>query len=128
MVTPLISAAELDELRADAEALMADTFEMRDYGDGYHYDADLGQDVHDFDLLYTTIGRVLTNTAASQVEAGGRTVVVIDQTLHVPAAKPTVAPGVVAHRTSDGAEFTVLADVTHPQPKSRKFSVRRELT
>ena len=120
--------AELPFLRAEAEALMYDSFEFRDYGDGFHYDPEAGVDVRDYAVLFTSVGKIMTNTVPSNAEVGGRTAVGIDQTLHIPASSPVVAVGVVAHRVSDDVEFTVRADVTHPQPKSRRLSVERVLS
>ena len=125
---PIIAARDLAVLQADAEALMVDEFEFGNYGAGWHYDPTVDADVRDFEPLFTTPGRVLTSTAASESEAGDRTVVAINRTLHVPASKPTVPTGTVARRASDGAEFRVLADLTHPQPKSRRFAVEEVLS
>jgi hypothetical protein len=121
-------AAKLPFLRAEAEALMVDTFEVGDYGDGYEYDEDTGITTRTFNADFTSKGRLLTNTAPGESEAGERTVVSISRTLHLPISTPVVTVGKVARRTSDGAEFRVLADITHPQPKSRKLAVEQVLS
>lgn len=120
-------AAELPFLRAEAEALMVDEFEMRAYGE-WRYDAEAGRDVRDYTVVYTTPGRLLTSTAPGEAEAAGRTVLSIDRTLHVPADKPTVPAGMVAHRIVDGAEYRILADITSSHPKSRRFAVEEVLS
>ena len=119
--------AELPFLRAEAEALMPDEFELGNYGDGYHYDPDLEEDVRDFDLLFTTRGKLMTSTDI----LGGRvsfnvTAVQISRTLHIPVDTPAVPEGTVAR--SGGREFRILAELTHPQPKSRRFAVEEVLS
>ena len=118
--------AELPFLRAEAEALMPDEFELGNYGDGYHYDPDLEEDVRDFDLLFTTRGKLMTSTAPGEVEVGGRTAVQISRTLHIRVDTPAVPEGTVAR--SGGREFRILAELTHPQPKSRRFAVEEVLS
>jgi hypothetical protein len=118
--------AELPFLRAEAEALMPDEFEFGDYGDGWHYDTESGEDVRDFDLLFTTRGKVMTSTAPGEVEVGGRTAVEISRVLHIPVGTPAVPQGTVAR--SGGREYRILAEVTHPQPKSRRFAVEEVLS
>jgi hypothetical protein len=118
---------EIGFLRAEAEALMPDEFEVGTYGDGWHYDDDLGEDVRDFDALFTTRGKVMTSTAAGEMEVGGRTAVEISRTLHIPVATPDVPAGAVARRTGR-PDLRILAEVTHPQPKSRRFAVEEVLT
>ena len=118
--------AALPTLRAEAEALMLDTFEIGDPGEWQYVD---GEDVRDFTVDFTTPGRLLTSTAPSESEAGERNVVAISRTLHIPASTPVVASGKHARRTSDGAVFRVLADVTHgSHPKSRRLAVEEALS
>lgn len=118
--------ATLPELRAEAEALMNETFQIGSYGDGWHYDDEAGVDVRDFSLLFATIGKVLSNTSASEVEVGGRTVVEISRVLHIPVDTSAVPVGSVAR--SSGREYRILAELTHPQPKSRRFAVEEVLS
>lgn len=117
----------LPRLRAEAEALMPDEYDFGTYGDGWHYDPDLKEDVRDFEFLFSTIGKVMSTTQTSQVEVGDRTAIEIDRTLHIPVATPAVPVGTVA-RSSDGREFRILAEVTHPQPKSRRFAIEEVLS
>jgi hypothetical protein len=118
---------EIGFLRAEAEALMPDEFEVGTYGDGWHYNAEAGEDVRDFEALFTTPGKVMTSTAAGEVEVGGRTAIEINRTLHIPVGTPDVPVGAVARRTGR-PDLRVLAEVTHPQPKSRRFAVEEVLT
>lgn len=117
----------LPRLRAEAEALMPVDYDIGVYGDGWHYDEDLRQDVRDFDLLFSSPGKVMSTTQTSEVEVGGRSSIEINRTLHIPVDTPAVPVGAVA-RSSDGHEFRILAEVTHPQPKSRRFAVEEVLT
>lgn len=117
----------LPRLRAEAEALMPHDYDFGTYGDGWHYDEDLKQDVRDFDLLFSSRGKIMSTTQAGEVEVGGRTAIQINRTLHIPVDTPAVPAGTVA-RSSDGHEYRILAEVTHPQPKSRRFAVEEVLS
>ena len=119
--------SQLPYLRAEAEALMSDTFELGDYGDGYHYDPVLDADVRDFEALFTTPGKVMSSTQATEVEVGGRTSIAISRTLHIPVGTPAVPVGTVARRAGQ-PDLRILAEVTHPQPKSRRFAVEEVLS
>lgn len=116
-------AAALPELRAQAESLMTDTFEFRLYADGWEYDANEGVEIRVHEVLFAYPGKIVTSTQPSASQVGERTAITVDRELHIPAASPTVPVGVVARRARDGAEFEVLADVTHQQPKSRRLRV-----
>lgn len=123
MYLQLALDAALPELRAEAEALMVDTFEVGDPGD-WGYDEDSATDVRTFVADFTTIGRLLTSTAPSEPQVGERTTVAINRTLHLPADTPPVKSGKLARRVFDGAVYRVLADVTHgSHPKSRRLAV-----
>lgn len=119
--------AELPFLRAEAEALMNEEFEIGTYGDGWHYDEDLGEDVRNFDALFVTRGKVMSLTAPGEAQVGERTSIEISRTLHIPVDTPAVPVGAVARR-ADRPDLNILAEVTHPQPKSRRFAVEEVLT
>ena len=119
-------AAELPFLRAEAEALMDETFEIGSYGVGWEYNPTSGEDERAFTVAFTTPGKVLSNTSASEVEVGGRTVAQIDRVLHIPVDTDDVPANAVAR--SGGREFRILAELTHPQPKSRRFAVEEVLS
>lgn len=121
-------AQALPELRAEAEALMVDTFDVGSYGEGYTYDEDSGTDVRTFVVAFTSAGRLLTSTAPGESQVGERTTIHISRTLHLPVSTPVVPVGSVARRASDGTEYRILADLTHPQPKSRKLAVEQVLS
>ena len=102
---------------------MADSFEVGTYGDGWHFDANLGEDVRDFTVAFSTKGKVMTSTTPSEFEVGGRGVVRASHTVHIPVDTPVVPRGASVRSTISLREFRVLAEVTHPQPKSRRFAV-----
>lgn len=120
-------AAELPFLRAEAEALLVDEFEFGNYGAGWHYDEDAGEDVRDFTTLFTSPGKLMTTTAPGDVEVGGRTSTQISRTLHIPVDTPAVPAGTVARR-SGRPDLQILAELTHPQPKTRRFAVEEVLS
>jgi hypothetical protein len=116
--------ATLPEMQAEAEGLMVEEFEIGDYAGGYAYDEVTGTTSRTFAADFTSKGRLLTNTVPAESQVGERTVVAISRTLHLPVSSPAVASGKTARRTTDGAAFRVLADVSHgSHPKSRRLAV-----
>lgn len=138
-MTWLFTPAEVEDDRKLAESRMLDTFEIRVYGDGYHYDEDLGEDVRDYIVSFTTQGRVKVGggLAARESEAGERTVVTVTRELHIPVDSPVVPVGAVAvctavDPTSDptllGAELTLAGPVPGSQTTARRLQVTEVLT
>ena len=131
--------AELPFLRAEAAARMLDTFEIRTYGDGWHYDEDYGQDVRDYEVEFTTKGRVKVSggLSAHEAEAGGRTVATATRELHIPVSSPAVPAGAVAvcaavAATSDptllGAQLVLVGPAPGSQTTARRLEVSEVLT
>lgn len=120
-------AAALPQLRAEAEALMDQQFDLGDYGDGWHYDHDFDQEVRDFTVLFSTVGKLRSSTQASEVEVGGRTATTISRTFCIPVGTPAVPVGTIVRR-ANGTDLRILAEITHPQPKDRKFAVEEALS
>lgn len=119
--------AELPFLRAEAEALFTDDFELREYGNGWRFDAAAKKDVREFSLLYGSRGKVITSTQSSEAQVGDRTAATVRRELHLPASSAAVPVDTVAFRIADGVEFRVLADVTNAHPKTRRLYVEEVL-
>lgn len=138
-MSALITAADFELFRAEAEARMLDTFEIRLYSDGYHYDDDLGEDVRDYEVLFTTKGRVKVSggLSARESEAGGRTVSTVTRELHIPVASPAIPTNAVAVCTAVAAttdptlldaELTLAGPVPGSQTTARRLEVTEVLT
>ena len=118
---------------------MLDTFEFRLYSDGWHYDEVLKQDVRDYEVAFTTEGRVKVSggLAARDSQAGERTVTTVTRELHIPVDSAAVPTGAVAvctavHATSDptllGAELTLAGPAPGSQTTARRLQVTEVLT
>jgi hypothetical protein len=138
-MTTLFTNAEVRQDRIEAEARMLDTFEFRLYGDGWHYDPVEKEDVRDYEVLFTTKGRVKVEGGLSvhDSEVGGRTSATTTSSLHIPVASPESPAGVVAvctavHATSDptllGAELTIVGPAPGSQTTARRLEVTEVLT
>jgi hypothetical protein len=125
--------------RRAAESRMLDTFEIREYGDGWHYDDITEQDVRDFTVLFTTKGRVKVEggLAVRDAEVGGRTSAMVVRTLHIPVDSPAIPTGAAAvcteiHATSDptllGATLTLAGPAPGSQTTARRLEVTEVLT
>ena len=122
-------------LRAEAEARMLDTFEIRTYGEGYHYDPVLEQDVRDYEVLFTTLGRVKVEggLAVRDAEVGARTSAAVVRSLHIPVDSPAIPPGAEAvctavHATSDPTLLGAHLRIDGPAPGSQTTARRLEVT
>jgi hypothetical protein len=127
--------AELPFLRAEAEARMVDTFELRVFTDGWHYDEDLDEDVRDYEVLFTTPGRVKVSNglAVHDSEVGGRTAAEVTRTLHIPVGSDAVPADAVAvctavHATSDPTLLGATLVIGGPAPGSQTTARRLEVT
>jgi hypothetical protein len=127
--------AELPFLRAEAEARMRDTFEIRVYTDGWHYDEVEGEDVRDYEVLLTTPGRVKVEGGLSvrDSEVGARTAASVVRSLHIPVTSPVVPVGAVAvctavHATSDPTLLGAALTIGGPAPGSQTTARRLEVT
>ena len=121
-------AAALPELRAEAESLMTDDFELRNYGEGWFYNTDEDREERIHEVLFTSRGKIVSRTQVSASQVGERTALSVERILHLPVSTPAVPVGTVARRLRDGAEFEVLGETTHQQPKSRRFPVSEVLS
>lgn len=130
--------AELPFLRSEAEARMLDTFDIKVSTGGFVYDSDAGEDVEEFTLLFTTLGRVKApGNQAHDAEAGGRTVVTVTRELHIPVSSDAVPVGAVAfctavHETSDptllGARLRLAGPAPGSQTTARRLQVSEVLS
>jgi hypothetical protein len=64
--------SRLTAIRRRAESRMLDTFEIREYDDGYTYDETEGEDVRTYETLFTTAGRVKVEQGLSVRDPRGR--------------------------------------------------------
>lgn len=126
--------AELPFLRAEAEARMLDTFDIKQ-DLGMAYNPATGNDEQTYALLFTTVGRVRVGggLAARESEAGGRTVVSVTRQLHIPVSSPVVPVGAVAfctavHATSDPTLLGAGLRLDGPAPGSQTTARRLEVT
>lgn len=127
--------AELPFLRAEAEARMLDTFDIKFPTGGWIYDEEAGEDVEAFDLLFTTSGRVKVEGGLSvrDAEVGGRTSASVVRSLHIPVGSPVVPVGAVAvctavHATSDPTLLGARLTIGGPAPGSQTTARRLEVT
>lgn len=124
----------LPRLRAEAEARMLDTFEIR-ANFREDYDPDL-QDVSEvYDVLFTTTGRVKVSNglAVRDSEVGGRTAAEVVRSLHIPVDSPAVPTNAVAvctavHATSDPTLLGAKLRIGGPAPGSQTTARRLEVT
>jgi hypothetical protein len=118
---------------------MLDTFEVRVYSEGWHYDPVAEEDVQDYEVLFTTPGRVKVGggLAANQSEAGGRTVVTVTREWHIPVDSPAIPANAEAyctavHVTSDptllNARLTLAGPAPGSQTTARRLQVSEVLT
>jgi len=114
---------------------MLDTFEIRTYSDGWHYDADADEDVQDYAVAFTTRGRVKVGggLAAREADAGGRTVTTVTRELHVPVNSPAIPVGAVAvctqvAPTSDPTLLGATLRLAGPVPGSQTTARRLEVS
>lgn len=126
--------AELPFLRAEAEARMVDTFDIK-VSLGINYDPEAGENVETFDDLFTTLGRVKSGSGltARTSEAGGRTVVAVTRELHIPVESEAVPVGAVAictavHATSDPSLLGARLRLAGPAPGSQTTARRLEVS
>lgn len=133
--------AELPFLRSQAESRMVDTFEIRQPNpDGeYQFDEFLQRDVQDYDVLFTTPGRVKSSSGlvARESEVGGRASTSVRRELHIPVSSATVPVGAIAvplslHSTSDpslaGAELRIAGSAPGSQTTARRLEISEVLT
>lgn len=130
----LFTNAEVGQYRAEAEARMLDTFEIRD---NYvtAYDPALQRDVETYDVLLTTVGRVSVSggLAVRDAEVGGRTSASVVRSLHVPVDTAAIPAGAVAvctavHATSDPTLLGAGLRIGGPAPGSQTTARRLEVT
>lgn len=89
-------AAALPEMRAEAEARMLDTFDIK-LSLGVGYDPEQDADVEQFEFLFTTPGRVkVTGNVVRDTEVGGRTSAVTSRELSIPVNSPVIPTNAVA--------------------------------
>jgi hypothetical protein len=127
--------AELPFLRAEAEARMLDEFAVMISTGGWVFDPDLGEDVEELALLFTTLGRVKVEggLAVRAAEVGGRTSASVVRSLHIPVTSDTVPVGAVAfctavHATSDPTLLGARLTIGGPAPGSQTTARRLEVT
>ncbi len=121
--------------RAAAESRMVDTFELRVFTEGWHFDPEAGEDVRDYDVLFTTPGRVKVSNglAVHDSEVGGRTAAEVTRTLHIPVGSAAVPANAVAvctavHTTSDPTLLGAALVIGGPAPGSQTTARRLEVT
>lgn len=128
----------LGAFKRRAESRMLDTFDIK-VSSGMSYDADEGEDVETFTLLFTTPGRVKVEGGLSvrDSEVGARTAASVARTLSIPVASDEVPVGAVAfctavHATSDptllGARLTIGGPAPGSQTTARRLEVTEVLT
>jgi len=128
--------AALSDGRALAEARMLDTFDIEVPTGGYVYDEATGEEAEEFDLLFTTLGRLKPGAglrAARESEAGGRTVVTTIRELHIPVECEVVPAGAVAtciaiHPMSDPTLLGARLRLAGPAPGSQTTARRLEVS
>lgn len=126
--------AELPFLRAEAEARMLDTFDIKT-SNGISYNSTTGLDEETFTLLFATVGRVKVGggLAANASEAGGRTVVTVTRELHIPYNSAAVPVNAVAfctavHATSDPTLLNARLRLEGPAPGSQTTARRLQVS
>lgn len=135
-MSTLFTAAEVEEDRAEAEARMLDTFDIK-LPTGTAYVG--GEDVTTYDDLFTTPGRVKVSggLSAHTSQVGERTSVEVSRELHIPvdsAEVPALAVAVctAVHTTSDptllGATLTLAGPAPGSQTTARRLQVTQVLT
>lgn len=133
------SVGRLGAMQARADSRMLDTFEVRVYTDGWHFDADAGEDVQDYEVLFTTPGRVkvANGLAVHDAEVGARTSASVTRTLSIPVGSVAVPVDAVAvctevHATSDptllGAKLRIGGPAPGSQTTARRLEVLEVLT
>lgn len=127
--------SRLTAIRRRAESRMLDTFEIREYDDGYTYDETEGEDVRTYETLFTTAGRVKVEQGLSvrDLEVGGRTASSVTRTLSIPVSSDAVPVGAVAyctavHATSDPTLLGAALVIGGPAPGSQTTARRLEVT
>ena len=127
--------SRLTAIRRRAESRMLDTFEIREYDDGYTYDETEGEDVRTYETLFTTAGRVKVEQGLSvrNLEVGGRTASSVTRTLSIPVSSDAVPVGAVAyctavHATSDPTLLGAALVIGGPAPGSQTTARRLEVT
>lgn len=131
--------AELPFLRAEAEARMLDTCEIRYQTGATTQDPNTGSEVPVYATRFTTSCRVKVGAglAARDSEAGGRTVVTVQRELHIPVDSPAVHPLDIAvitavAATSDptlaGATLKLDGPAPGSQTTARRLQVSEVLT
>lgn len=126
--------AELPFLRAEAEARMLDTFDIK-VPTGTAYNPGTGNDETTYTDLFSTPGRVKVSggLSARESEAGGRTVVTVVRELHIPVGSAAVPVGAVAfctfaHETSDPTLLGAGLRLSGPTPGSQTTARRLEVS
>jgi hypothetical protein len=127
--------AELTFLRAEAEARMVDTFDIKVETGKPAYDPVTKTTSPAYALLFTTFGRVKVGggLAALEVEAGGRTSVSVRRELHIPVGAGAVPVGAVAFctavdETSDPTLLGARLRLSGPAPGSQTTARRLEVS
>lgn len=130
--------AELPFLRAEAEARMTDTFDVK-IPLGKQYDEFADEDVEIYEFLFTTKGRVKVEGGLSvrDAQVGGRTSASVVRSLHIPVASPVVPAGAVAFCTAisatsdptlNGARLTIGGPAPGSQTTARRLEVTEVLS
>lgn len=133
----LVTGAELEEFRADAESLMLDTGKALRPTGGRAYDAGTQTEVDVYDDLFGPVACKIKPSGLSThtSEAGERTVVTIPAGLHLPATAQNagLVPGdvweiVSAHAQSlstVGRRYRVTSEVDGTIVTACRYSVER---
>lgn len=131
--------AELPFLRAEAEARMLDTCDIRYKTGNTTQDPNTGSEVPVYATRFSTPCRVKVGQglAVQDAEAGGRTVVTVRRELHIPVGSAAVEPYDIAvmtsvHETSDptlaGATLVLDGPAPGSQTTARRLQVSEVLT
>lgn len=137
----MFTDAEMAEERAAAEARMLDDFTLK-RSLGINYDPGTDAEVETFETLFTTKGRVKSSSGlvARESEAGGRTVVSVTRTLHIPVGSPAIsfddgpvyafcdAVDVTSDPSLEGARLRLAGPAPGSQTTARRLEVEEELT
>ena len=137
MTTPIITDAEVEQFRAEAEARMVDTWTIGEDG-GWNYNPATSKDEQTILNPFTSLGRLkVTSTQTRQSQAGERTVTETRRELHIPVDSPKVPANAVARCTAIGAttDPTVLGSIVRlsgniagSQTTARRLEVVEVLT
>jgi hypothetical protein len=116
MVTPIISAAELDEFRAEAESLMTATITVRYKTGRMAQDETTGAEVPVLAVRFTSPAKFQTvaSLATDDVDSGGQSIAIDRLQVHYPVTQPQV---------EQDDEITCDTNPTDPRLEGRIFVV-----